>query len=118
MLKNKRPNQKLETDRVTLTVYTGRDFRSHRLAVGISADLTRELSEPVELSDEPFSILLASPGLFGGTGDAVTIRENKFKMREATAREIAGALTTALVAYFGRNDETNGYKKDDAAIRP
>ena len=82
------------------------------VAVWIDEDLTRELMGGVELSDEPFSILLASPGAFGGKGSAVTIRQRAFTMRRRVAEDIARAMVPALLQAFGVNDELDGYKVD------
>jgi hypothetical protein len=80
------------------------------VAIPISEDLTRELMGRVELSDEPLSVLLASPGLYGGRGDAATIRRKAFKMRRQMAEEIARAMVPALLDAFGVNDELDGYR--------
>lgn len=95
---------------VTLTISYG-EYRqeSKAIALPISDDLARELMERVELSDDPFSILLASPGMYGGKGDAVTIRRKKFKMRREVAEEIARAMVPAMMQAFGVNDELDGY---------
>lgn len=99
---------------IELTLYIGQyGERVERVGLPISESLARDLTEPVELSDEPFSLLLASPGLFGGKGDAVTIRRKKFKLRRETAREIAKAIEDKLVDLFGVNDEIDGYRKDE-----
>ena len=82
------------------------------VAVPISEDLTRELIGRVELSNEPFSLLLASPGAYGGKGDAVTYRRRVFKMRRAVAEEIARAMVPELLKAFGVNDELDGCRVD------
>lgn len=64
----------------------------------------------VERSDEPFSLLVASPGMFGGKGDALTFRRKTFKMRREVAKDIAAAMVPALLEAFGVNDELDGYK--------
>jgi hypothetical protein len=71
-----------------------------------------ELSEPMERSDDPWSLILASPGMFGGKGNMIEIRKKVFKMRKEAAAEISRAVTEALIEYFGRNDVTNGYRRD------
>ena len=72
--------------------------------------LMRELMGTVELSDEPLSVLLASPAVFGGKGDAVTIRRKAFEMRRRTAEQIARAMVPELMKAFGVNDELDGYR--------
>jgi hypothetical protein len=96
---------------VELTIRYG-DYGSERktIAVSISDNLARELMGAIELSDEPLSLLLASPGVFGGKGDAVTIRRRTFKMRREIAREIADAMVPELMKAFGVNDELDGYR--------
>jgi hypothetical protein len=96
---------------ITLTLRAGQfgaDIRS--VAVPLSEDLMRQLMRPVELSDEPFSLMFASPGFHGGKGDALTIRRETFKLRRETADLIAKALVDVLVDMFGANDERDGYK--------
>ena len=95
---------------VTLTISYGEyGQQSKSIALPISDDLARELMGRVELSDDPFSILLASPGMYGGKGDAVTIRRKTFKMRREVAEEIARAMIPAMMKAFGVNDELDGY---------
>jgi hypothetical protein len=86
---------------------------SKTVSLEISEGLMRELSESVELSDEPMSLLLASPGAFGGHGDAVSIRRRKFEMRRELAEEIAASMVPALLRAFGVNDRVDGYRVDE-----
>lgn len=96
--------------RVELTLRIGRfGEESHTVCVPVDEYLARKLTEPVELSDDAFSLLLASPGMFGGHGDAVTLRKEKFELRRAEARSIAKAIEDQLFKMFGVNDEMNGY---------
>lgn len=87
--------------------------KEHRTRIEIPPGVARDLTEPVEISDEPMSILLASPGLYGGRGDAVEIREKKFQLRRSTARKIAGEIERNLSLMFGHEDERDGYKARD-----
>lgn len=97
---------------VTLTLRIGTfGERVESIAIPISESLSRELTEPVELSDEPLSILLASPGLYGGYGDAVTVRKKKFALRRSVAKEIAYTVEQKLFELFGTDDETDGYTR-------
>lgn len=101
------------TDRalVTLTLrYDEYGEQAKSVAVPISESLTRELLHGVELSDKPLTLLLTSPGMFGGHGDAVTIRRRTFKMRREVAEAIARAMVPELLKAFGANDEIDGYK--------
>jgi hypothetical protein len=85
--------------------------KSKTVVVPVSKELTRELMEGVELSNEPFSLLFASPlSLLEGRDNAVTIRERTFKMRREVAEEIAEAMVPALLSAFGVNDKLDGYK--------
>lgn len=83
------------------------------VAIPIDEYLMRELMGRVELSDEPFSLMLASPGLFGGKGDAVTMRRKTFTMRRDVAQQISKAMASELVKAFGVNDELDGYRVAD-----
>lgn len=99
---------------VELTIRYGEfGHESKTVAINLPPDLTRELMGRVELSDEPFSVLIASPGMFGGHGDAVTIRKRTFKMRKEIAKEIAAAMVPAMLEAFGVNDELDGYRVAD-----
>lgn len=95
---------------VELTLRYG-DYGSEikTVAVPISEDLTRQLLGPVELSDEPFSLMLASPSMFGGKGNALTARRKTFQMRRQVAEEIARAMVPELMKAFGVHDELDGY---------
>lgn len=83
------------------------------VAVQISEDLTDELMGGIELSNDPFSLFVASPGFLGGRGDALTIRRRTLKMRREVAQEIARAMIPALIEAFGVNDTLDGYKADE-----
>lgn len=82
------------------------------VVIPINADLMQGLMGKVELSNEPLSLLLASPGVFGGKGNAITIRNKAFEMRRDIARAIAEAMIPELIKAFGCNDELDGYKVD------
>lgn len=99
---------------VELTVRFGRFGEQQKtVAVPIDERMTRELMQAVELSDDPFSLFVASPGVFGNKGDAVTIRHRTFKMRREVAKAIADAMVRELMRAFGCNDELDGYKVDN-----
>lgn len=82
------------------------------VVIPISADLIQELMGKVELSNEPFSLMLASPGVFGGKGNALNIRNKAFELRREVAQAIAEAMIPELIKAFGCNDELDGYKID------
>jgi len=82
------------------------------VAVPISEYLAQELMGKVELSNDPFSVLLASPGAFGGKGNAITMRHKTFAMRRDVAKQIANAMVPELLKAFGVNDELDGYRVD------
>ena len=99
---------------VELTVrYGAYGEKQKTVAVPISDDLTRELMGRIELSNDSFSLLLASPGAFGGKGDALTMRRRTFAMRRDVAQQIARAMVPELLKAFGVNDELDGYRLDD-----
>lgn len=92
--------------RIELVVRTGSEYTVHSIALPVDERLLHELSEPMELSDEPFSLYVAG----GHRGRDVTeVRRKMFRMREAHAKDIANSLAKALVDYFGRNDRADGY---------
>lgn len=99
--------------RVELTIRYGFYGEQEKtLAVPISESLTRELMGGAELSDDPFSLMLASPGLYGGKGNAATIRHKAFEMRRSVAEDIARAMVPELMKAFGVNDQLDGYRVD------
>jgi hypothetical protein len=51
--------------------------------------------------------------VWGGKGDALTIRRKTFTMRREVAQDIARAMVPALLEAFGANDELDGYKVGD-----
>ena len=85
------------------------------VCVPISEDLSRELLEPIEWSDEPLSLILASPGMWGGKGDAITQRKKIFKLRRDVAKALAESITEELIKLFGMNDVQDGYRREDEA---
>lgn len=95
---------------VTINPGFGRQHRS--VVVPVDSELWREATQPTELSDDPFALMLASPGLYGGHGDAITIRKKVFKMRADLAQEIGRAVAARLIEAFGERDETDGYTKE------
>jgi len=99
---------------IEATVYYGTyGEKSKTCTVPIGEGLMRDLMDSVELSDDPWSVLLASPGVFGGRGDAITIRRKAFEMRHEVAKEIGAAVARELPKIFGTNDKVDGYKKED-----
>jgi hypothetical protein len=97
---------------IELRVYHGMS-KTASVSIQVSDELYRELTQEVELSDDPMSLLLASPSLYGGKGGSISIREKVFKMRKHYARDLAESITKALVEHFGMNDVTDGYKNVD-----
>ena len=96
---------------VELTIRYGyHGGQSKTVILPISEEIFRELTTGAELSDEPFSLLLASPGMRGGHGNAITIREKAFKMRREIAEQISKLMIPGLLEAFGVNDELDGYK--------
>jgi hypothetical protein len=102
------------TARVELTIRYGEwGEQSKTVVVPIARSLERELLGSVELSTDPMSMLLASPGLMGGKGSAIAIRAKAFTMRRDVAEMIGRAIVPELMKAFGVNDEIDGYRKSD-----
>jgi ABC-type thiamine transport system ATPase subunit len=101
---------------VVLTIYIGQfGERREQVAVPVSEALLYELSEPQELSDSPFSLMLAGNfrgDMFAAMSNTVERRKRVFKMREHFADEIAKAVKRALIAKLGDKDKTDGYSKE------
>lgn len=83
--------------------------KTKRVALNIPEHFMRELIEPVETSNDPISLMLASPGMYGGHGNAVDIRRNKFALRDDFSRYLADSLVNELRKAFGANDVKDGY---------
>jgi hypothetical protein len=101
---------------VELTVRWGEYGEQQKsVAVQIGEDLTRELMEGAELSDDPFSLMMAMGCLSGRRMEnhPVVLRRRIFKMRRAVAEDIARAMVPALMKAFGVNDELDGYRVSD-----
>jgi hypothetical protein len=99
---------------IELTIRYGVYGEQHKtLVLPIDESLMEDLTGSVELSDEPFSVLLASPGMYGSKGGAVTIRRKALVMRREIAKEIGRLVADALPELFGMNDKVDGYRKDD-----
>ena len=81
----------------------------HQFALKLNPVIVRDLMQSVELSDEPFSLMLASPSLYGGRGNAITERANKLEDRRAFAESIAKQIVNSLMKVFGSNDKRDGY---------
>jgi hypothetical protein len=98
---------------VSITVRLGQfGDDTHTIVLPLSDHLLHELSEPLELSDEPISILLKSWPM---QRDYTTYRKRKFQMREGFAQALSKEITKALINYFGRNDKMDGYSRQDLA---
>jgi hypothetical protein len=99
---------------VTLTIRYGTyGHESKSIAVPIDATISRKLLGTVELSDAPFSLMLASPSMYGGKENAVTVRRKTFEMRRDVAEQIARAMVPAMLEAFGVNDELDGHRVSD-----
>jgi hypothetical protein len=102
---------------IFLTIKSGMfGEESKTVALPISGQLMHELRSPVELSNDPTSLLLASPGVINGIGpleaigETVTIRKKQFEMRKNHAAEIGRKVAQALLDFYGESDEMNGYR--------
>lgn len=103
---------------ITLTLRLGTfGEREQQVVLKLPDDIARALTEPMELSDESLSQLLASPGLYGGHGDCVTVRKKKFALRRDQARVIAREIERELFKLFGVDDHVNGYRRPDWSER-
>jgi hypothetical protein len=83
--------------------------KTKRVALNIPEHFMLELMESVETSNDPFSLMLASPGMYGGHGNAVDIRRKKFALRDDFSRYLADTLVNELRKAFGANDVKDGY---------
>lgn len=102
---------------VELTIRYGNFQRqSKTVALDLSESISREILGGVERSNEPLSMFLASPGVYGGKGSSVSIREEAFHMHRTVAREIADSLVTELVKAFGVNDQLDGYSIERMSV--
>ncbi len=81
----------------------------HEFALRLDPVTVRDLMRSVELSDEPLSLMLASPSLYGGRGNAITERAQTLEYRRAFAEAIAKQIVNSLMKVFSSNDKRDGY---------
>lgn len=82
--------------------------KSHRHSLKLSPLAVRELTQSVELSDEPLSVLFASMSNGG-----ITERTRILQYRRAFAEEIAAQIAKEIVKALGSNDRQDGYLTHD-----
>lgn len=99
---------------VHLMITTGHHGTEQRHCINVPVDETvmRELMEPIEISNDPFTVALSSMDRRVPIDSFYTYRNSKFKMRDDISRKIANALVNALTEYFGNGDTIDGYRKD------
>lgn len=84
----------------------------------MGSDIIAPLLQSVEVSSDPFSRMLASPGLMGGRGNAIDIKREMDEKRRAAARHIVGMLVERLIEdVFAKKDVCDGYTKDEWSPR-
>lgn len=97
---------------ITLEIRTGYHGEKVRHFDLVLDELTtRALMEPVELSNDPFSLRLSSPQM--SAVHSVQNRGKVFKMREHFAKDIADQLITCLIQAFGQEDITDRYSQSE-----
>lgn len=88
----------------------------HAFALQLPEDIMADLCEPLELSDNSFSLALKSLGR-GNEESYATVRKRKLKMREAMADRICQVMKKELLEHFGDKDQTDGYSKEEMRRR-
>lgn len=88
--------------KVTLIVQLP-DFTQHTVCFNVGQHEAKNVYEPLELSGEPFALLMA------GGRPYEQHREQVFELRKDTARNIADCLVAELMKHFGSKDQLNGY---------
>lgn len=95
---------------IELTIRYGQfGEKAKTVALQIGEDLMRELMEPVERSDDAFSLFVSSRR----GRDAVAHRKKTLHMRKALAEQIARQMVPAIVEAFSVNDQLDGYRIDE-----
>jgi hypothetical protein len=94
---------------VEVAVHPGGMESPRVVRVPLSEDIAREVFEPLELSDDPFALLLNSYPL---GRDYAVVRRKKLEYRGYIAKEVAEAVNRALKEAFGAQDTTDGYSPD------
>lgn len=98
---------------IEVTVRTGQyGDQVHRFALDLEPDIYRDLTEPLELSDNAFALSLKSIGRHSAESYATT-RRRKLVMRQEMADRIARQIAAKLVEHFGDKDQTDGYSKEE-----
>lgn len=90
------------------TGYHGEKVKTFELRLDES--LARALMEPVELSNDMFSLSLL--GRDNSALDSLSRRQKIFKMRKEFAIDIANELIEKLIEAFGQEDIKDGYTKE------
>lgn len=100
---------------IRLTVYIGEyGQREETVALLLPDGLAHDLREPMELSNEPFALMIAGAGR---TGDFIELRRKSFQMRRDVAEDIGRQVAAELIRMFGARDEVNGYKQEHLTER-
>lgn len=100
---------------ISVIVRFGQYGEKHKEAcLPIDEKLMRDMCEPMEISDEPLSLILSGGGFAGGS-ELIKHRPKVFKLRREAAKLIAEDLTKELIRLFGSDDELNGYRAEDVA---
>lgn len=97
---------------ITITVRTGMFEPPHSITIPIDELMLRRLKEPVELSNDTFTLMYEAVGQRCPVEKVIKRRENKFVMRKDIAKIISELITVELVAYFGDGDTIDGYRKN------
>lgn len=88
----------------------GNYTQPYAVEIPMSEDMIQDLCEPLELSDEPFALLIHSLPM---KRDYVEYRKRAIRLREGTAEDIAQHIAEALLKAFGEQDKMNGYRRDE-----
>lgn len=91
---------------VVVTVYPGQGEAAERVAVELDELITRETFEPLEMSNAPFSLMLAG---FGRKESYTVTRRKRIDLREEVAERIAHEIKATLLRAFSARDQNDGY---------
>ena len=94
---------------IEVSLYRGDDAPTVTVRVPMPETMVREVCQPLDISDEPFTLAMES--MRHGT-NYVTFRRRVVKFRGEVADQTAAIIKTKLIELMEANDIQDGYPKE------